>query len=230
MTAPVESDISVDPERVVIRPLAATDGEAYRQLRQHILDSGDGKFFSSSYTREQQFTSQDHWREWCTETPVRCTIGVFVDGDLVGISGILPCGDPKYLTTEWQATWLAPKYRKSGVARQAYETRHSWSYDHGYRYAVGDVHAENLRALEIWKKQGNAVYLFTQRNVTWADGSKADTHFFIGSLSPGAEEPRSTEQAIDLLEAAVAFLKHEQRGSSELTTSAKECRSPTRTG
>jgi RimJ/RimL family protein N-acetyltransferase len=211
MTVQAESDIFVDPDRVVIRPLTAADGEAYRRLRQHILDSGDGKFFSSSYTREQQFTSEDHWRKWCTETPVRCTIGVFVDAELVGVSGIVPSGDPENLITEWQATWLDPKYRKSGVARQAYEKRHQWSYDHGYRYAVGDVHADNVRALEIWKRQGNALYLFTQRDVTWADGSTADTHFFMGSLSPGAEGPRSVDQAVGLLEAALTFLKREQR-------------------
>lgn len=209
MTVHAESDIS--PDRVVIRPLTAADGAAYRRLRQRVLDSGEGKFFSSSYTREQQFTSEDHWRDWCTETPVRCTIGVFVDGELVGISGILPSGDPQNLITEWQATWLDPKYRKSGVARQAYQKRHEWSYQHGYRYAVGDVHAENLRALEIWKKQANALYLFTQRNVTWADGSTGDTHYFMGSLSPETEGPRSLEQAVALFEAAATFLAHEQR-------------------
>jgi GNAT superfamily N-acetyltransferase len=214
MTAQAESDISVNPDRVVIRPLTAADGEAYRRLRQHILDSGEGKFFSSSYTREQQFTSEDQWREWCTETPVRCTIGVFVDRELVGISGILPSGDPGNLITEWQASWLDPKYRRSGIARQAYEKRHEWSYAHGYRYAVGDVHADNTRALEIWKKQGSALYLFTQRNVTWADGSTGDTHFFMGSLSPGTEGARSMDQAVALMEAAVTFLKHHQRDSA----------------
>ena len=211
MTAHADSELSGNPDHVVIRPLTAADGEAYRRIRQRVLDSGDGRFFSSSYTREQQFTSEDHWREWCTETPVRCTIGVFVDGDLVGISGILPSGDPENLITEWQATWLDPKYRNSGVARQAYEKRHEWSYDHGYRYAVGDVHADNARALEIWRRQGKTLYLFTQRNVTWADGSTADTHFFMGSLSPGADGPRSVRDGIALLEAALTFLKLEQQ-------------------
>jgi RimJ/RimL family protein N-acetyltransferase len=213
MTAHVESDTFVDPDRVVIRPLAAADSEAYRRLRHHILEIGEGKFFSSSYTKEQQFTSEDQWRERCTETPVRCTIGIFVEGALVGIMGILPYGDPGNLTTEWEATWIDPKYRRSGIARQAYEKVRAWSHEHGYRYAIIDIRADNTRSREIREKQG-AMYLCTKRNVTWADGSTADAHFFMLNLSPEAERSRSMGQAVGFLEAALAFLKQEQRAET----------------
>src|ERR1041384_3192281 len=101
MTAHVESATPVDPlrpDQVVFRPLIAADSEAYRRLRQRVLDVGEGKFFNSSYDKERQFTTEDQWRERCAETPVRCTIGTFVDGVLVGIMGILPYGDPKHRT------------------------------------------------------------------------------------------------------------------------------------
>ncbi|MGH9889361.1 MAG: GNAT family N-acetyltransferase, partial [bacterium] len=117
MTFHVESDTPIDPirpDQVVFRPLSATDSDAYRRLRQRILDIGEGKFFNSSYDRERQFTSEAQWHERCAETPVRCTIGTFVDGELVGIMGILPYGDPKHRTAELEATWIDPRYRRSG--------------------------------------------------------------------------------------------------------------------
>ncbi|HEX3760622.1 MAG TPA: GNAT family N-acetyltransferase [Kofleriaceae bacterium] len=213
MTAQAELDRFVHPDRVVIRPLTAADGEAYRRLRQHILDSGEGKFFSSSYIMEQHLTSEDQWREQCAETPMRCTIGVFVEAELAGIMGILPHGDPSNLTAEWIATWIAPKYRGSGITGQAYKKVREWSRNHGYRYAVGDIRADNTRSREIREKQG-AMYLFTRRNVTWADGSTADAHFFILNLLPGEETSRSVGQAVAFLEAALAFVKHEQRADA----------------
>jgi RimJ/RimL family protein N-acetyltransferase len=209
MTAHVESDTLVDPDRVVIRPLTAADGEAYRRLRRHILDIGEGRFFSSSYTREQEFTTEDQWRERCAETSARCTMGVFIAGALVGIMGILPHGAPGDLTAELESTWIDPKYRNAGIARPAYEAVRAWCYEHGYRYAILDIRADNTRSREIREKQG-AMYLYTERDVTWADGSTADAHFFMLNLSPEAERTRSAGQAVAFLEAALAFLKHEQ--------------------
>jgi len=124
--------------------------------------------------------------------------------------GILPYGDPRNRITEWIATWIAPKYRGSGVTSRAYEKVREWSRDHGYRYVVGDIRADNTRSREIREKQG-AMYLFTRRNVTWADGSTADAQFFIMSLLPGAGRSRSMDEAAPLLEAALVFVKHEQR-------------------
>lgn len=213
MTAQAESDRLVDPDQVSIRPLTAADGEAYRRLRQHILDSGEAKFFSSSYIMEQHLTTEEQWREHSAETPVRCTIGVFAEGELAGIMGILPYGDPSNRTAEWIATWIAPKFRRSGITSQTYKKVREWSRDHGYRYAVGDIRADNTRSREIREKQG-ATYLFTRRDVTWADGSTADAHFFIASLVPGTETVRSTGEAVGLLEAALAFVKREHRADA----------------
>jgi RimJ/RimL family protein N-acetyltransferase len=208
MTDQVDSDTPVEPDRIVIRPLTASDSGAYRALRQHILEIGEGKFFSSSYTREQQLTTEAAWGAWCSETALRCIIGSFVDGALVGIMAIQPCGDPRHRTAEWDSTWIAPAYRTSGVARQSYEHVRAWSLEHGYRYVIVDVRADNTRSLQIREKQG-AIYLCTQRDVTWADGSTADTHYLMMSIVPEAERARSTAQAVGLLEAGLAFLRHE---------------------
>ena len=213
MTADVESETPVDPDQVVIRPLTAADTDAYRQLRRHILEVGEGKYFSTSYTKEQQFTSEAQWREHCAETQVGCTIGSFVGGALVGVMRIEPCGDPRDGTVEWGSTWIAPKYRTSGIARQAYEKTHAWSQAHGYQYAVVDIRADNARSREIRERQG-AVYLFTKRDVAWADGSTADAHYLMLSIAPGTERVRSRGQALALLRAAQAFVEHEHAGEA----------------
>jgi RimJ/RimL family protein N-acetyltransferase len=213
MTAHVESDTLVDrgaPNQVVFRPLIAGDSEAYRRLRQRVLDLGEGRFFNTSYTKDRQTTTEEQWRERCAQTELRCTLGVFVEGELVGIMGILPYGDPANRTAELESTWIDPKYRRSGVARQAYAEVRQWCLEHGYRYAILEIRADNTRSREIREKQG-AVYLFTRRNVAWADGSTADTVFYLLDYLISADRSRSMEDAIGFLEVALTFLKQEQR-------------------
>ena len=209
MTTQVESDALVDPDRVVLRPLTAADSAAYRRLRQHVLDIGEGRFYSSSYTMEQQLTTEEQWREWLTEKPTRCTIGSFIEGDLIGIIGMAAYGDPGNLIAEFSVSWIPPKYRKSGLARRGRDKAREWCREHGYKYAVLDIRADNSRMQETRKKEA-AVYRYTKRNVTWADGSTGDANFFIEDLTLGTETSRSVSQAVAFVEVALAFLKHEQ--------------------
>jgi RimJ/RimL family protein N-acetyltransferase len=209
MTVRVESELPIAHERVVMRPLTGADTAAYRRLRQHVLDIGEGKFYSTSYTVEQQLTSEQQWREWLTETPVRCTIGSFIEGDLIGIIGVASYGDPRNRIVEFNASWIPPKYRRSGLARLARDRARRWSLEHGYRYGVVDIRVDNTRMQELRRNEG-AVYLYTRRNVTWADGSTADTNVFMEDLTAGAESPRSLDQAIAFAEAVLVLLKHDQ--------------------
>lgn len=210
MTTEVEPDALVATDRVVIRPLTAADSAAYRRIRQHVLDVGEGKFYSSSYTVERQLTTEEQWREWCTETPGRCTIGFFLESELIGIMGIAAYGDPEDRIAELSTSWLYPKYRRSGLAKQGREIVREWCRERGYRYMVIDIRVDNTRMQGTREKEG-AMYLYTRPSVTWADGSTADANYFMEDLTPGTVRSRSVGQAIEYLEAAVAFLKHEQR-------------------
>jgi RimJ/RimL family protein N-acetyltransferase len=213
MTAHVESDTLVDPGRssqVVFRPLIASDSEAYRRLRQRVLELGEGRFFNTSYDKDRESTTDEQWRERFVQTGVRCTIGFFVDRELIGIMGILPFGDPANRTVELESTWIDPRYRRSGVAKQAYEQVRQWCLGHGYRYAIIEIRADNARSREIRERQG-AAYLFTRRNVAWADGSTADTVFYLLDYTLGDMRSRSLEEAIAFSEAVLTFLKQEQR-------------------
>ena len=47
------------------------------------------KSSSDSYDRENRFTTEAQWREWCTEKREHCTIGTFIGNELIGIMGIV---------------------------------------------------------------------------------------------------------------------------------------------
>ncbi|MDX2028382.1 MAG: GNAT family N-acetyltransferase [Alphaproteobacteria bacterium] len=167
--------------RPVIRPLTADDSVAYRDLRTKILAIGDGKYFSDSYEREKQFTTEHQWRDWCTETREHCIIGIFDELNLIGVMMITMQGLPGSVVAEWEATWLDPRYRGCGIAKPAYEKVQQWSRDNGYEYAVVYIRDDNQRSREIREKQG-FTYVRTKHEETWADGSKGDAHFFVLDL------------------------------------------------
>lgn len=190
-----------------MRPLTANDSTAYRQVRQKILAIGDGKYFSSSYTRENAFKTEAQWRSWCEETQEHCTIGIFCGSKLIGIMGIVRYGQPENCAVEWEATWLDPEYRRLGVARLAYKKVQQWTKDHGYKYAVVLIRDQNTRSREIRERQG-AVYMETKPNEIWADGSVGDVHVFLLDLSEPRQD-KTKDQAIQRLEEIFRSLEHE---------------------
>lgn len=179
--------------QISIRPLTGNDSDAYRALRQRILALGEGKYFSSSYTRENQFVTELQWRRWCTESREHCIIGTFLGEHLIGIMAISMYGQPKDQIAEWDSTWLDPKYRTLGIAKLAYDKVWKWTQDNGYTKAIVDIKAGNERSLHIRKQQG-AVYSHTKHNEMWADGSVADTHYFALNLF----QPAHTADKLDV--------------------------------
>lgn len=199
--------VSLDMKKIIIRPLTASDSVAYRALKKRILDIGDGKYFNTEYTRDHTFTTEEHWRDWCTETHDHCTIGTFYDGNLIGIMGIVRYGSPDDSTVEWESTWLEPEYRKHGIAKLAYEKVYQWTKEHGYKYAVMLIRDENTRSRAIREKQG-AVYMKTQHNEVWADGSIGSFNVFILDIMR-AEKENIQANAIKQLSAIFESFGHE---------------------
>jgi GNAT superfamily N-acetyltransferase len=186
---PLIAERSPSPANLVIRPLTADDSRAYRAIRQKILDIGDGKYFSDSYTREKQLLTEQEWRDWCTETREHCIIGIFTGEELVGVMMITMQGAAGSRIAEWEATWLDPRYRKYGIAKLAYEKVHQWTLDNGYQYAVVFIRDENIRSRDIRLKQG-FVYMYTKPDEVWADGSIGRAHCYVLALLPlKAQQP-----------------------------------------
>lgn len=173
----------------VIRPLSSVDSAAYRALRQRILSTDDSRFFSDSYEREKHLTD-DEWQEWCTEKNEHCILGTFADSELVGIIMITQQGDHMSPVVEWEAAWLDPRYRRTGVGKRFYERARQWSQSHGYKYVAGFIRASYTPALDICADLG-FVYVYTIRDELWADGSVADTHAYILDIRQEASEHTS---------------------------------------
>lgn len=186
--------------QISIRPLTGEDCNAYRALRQKILDIGDGRYFSDSYTREQQLTTDQLWRDWCTEKSEHCIMGTFADKELVGVMMITQQGQPDSPVVEWEATWLDPHYRSGGVAKAAYEQVNQWTLDQGYAFAAVFIRDDNKHSQDIRRKQG-FVYAYTLYDEVWADGSVGNTHAFLLDLRGSTPHERHQQTVIHLKEA-----------------------------
>jgi L-amino acid N-acyltransferase YncA len=193
--------------RAIIRPLTVNDCSVYRALRKKILETGEGKYFSDSYLREQKFATEKQWNDWCDETQKHCIMGTFIGGSLVGVMMITMQEPAESSTVEWEATYLEPEYRRSGIARLSYQKVLEWTINAGYKHAVVYIRDDNTRSREIREKQG-FIYQGTKRNEVWADGSVEDSHFYMLNLNEPYENGLYKE-AIRKLESTCLFHDHE---------------------
>src|SRR5215831_5368447 len=174
--------------QIHVRSLTGDDSIAYRVLRQRILNLGDGRCFSDSYIREKQLKTEYAWREWCTETSDHCIFGMFDKNELIGVMMVTRYDGFGDRTVEWEAVWLEPRYRRLGIAKQAYERAQEWTERNGYRRVVGFIRTDNTRAREIFERLGGR-YICTKHDEVWADGSIGGFHTFLLDLNGAIREP-----------------------------------------
>jgi GNAT superfamily N-acetyltransferase len=167
-----------------VRPLTSTDSSIYWALRQKILKSRDARYFSDSYERERRLT-EGQWLEWCTEKREHCILGTFDGVELVGIIMVTQQGTTDRPVVEWEAAWLDPRYRGTGIGKSSYERARQWSQAQGYEFVAGFIRETYTPALDICRNQG-FIYVYTIQDELWADGSVADTHAYILDLRPDA--------------------------------------------
>lgn len=191
----------------IIKPLTSNDVTAYRALRKKILTSGDGCYFSDSYTREAQLTDKQ-WNDWCTETNDHCIFGTYLNDELIGVMMVTRQTAFNPLpTVEWEAVWLDHRYRRLGIARMMYEYVQQWTINQGYKRVILYIRADNLRSLNIHRKLG-ARYTYTKHQDVWADGSIADCHAF--TLDLGLSQTSITQQhALSHLQSTLSCLTPE---------------------
>jgi hypothetical protein len=119
-------------------------------------------------------------------------------------------GGPDSPVVLWEATWVAPEYRQSGVAGAAYRSVRTWSEDHGYRYAAASIRDDNLKSQEIRRSQGFS-YAYTVTDEIWADGEKADAHLFLLDIKAPSVEKRDV-QTLRYFKEAISFLYLQDHG------------------
>jgi GNAT superfamily N-acetyltransferase len=184
MTNASALNLAVSPhlQNAEIRTLKAADHEIYRALRNRIRKSPEGRFFSDSYEREDQLT-ESQWLEWCREKPEHCIFGTFIGNELIGIVMVTQYGPPEDRTAEWEATWLDPRYRGTGIISATYEKVRDWTEAQGYATVKVFIRddPQNKHWRDVRKKQG-FVQIGVKDNVQWADGSIASMHVFVLDL------------------------------------------------
>jgi L-amino acid N-acyltransferase YncA len=200
------ADASPILERIEIRPLTADDSSAYFERRSEILEMGDGHYFSDSYERERQLTTEPQRRDWCSAKREHCIMGAFTNGKLVGFVMITQYGPPEDSTVEWEAAWMHPRYRGTGLTKALYEQVQQRTVDQGYSFVKSFIRADNKRWLDIRRRLG-FVNVGIKRNDCWADGTYGDTHvlqFDLRAFEPALQQQkeaiRHLEQTVDVLE------------------------------
>jgi L-amino acid N-acyltransferase YncA len=199
-------DAQAAPIHFEIRPLTGDDSHAYRALRQRILDTGDGRYFSDSYEREAKLTTEQLWRDWCSEKREHCIMGTFANKALVGVMMITQQGNTQSPVVEWEATWLHPDFRMGGVAKMAYQRVHDWTRQQGYTFAAAFIREDNWRSQEIRTRQGFQ-RVYTIPNERWADGSVASTHAYVLDLRTPPDHAAQRQATIDHLAEALEYLQ-----------------------
>lgn len=178
-------------QSIELRPLTGKDASAYFEWREYVLKSGDGRFFSDSYEREQTLETERLRRNWCMEKPDHCIVGAFFCHRLIGFVMITRYGPQEDKTVEWEAAWVHPHYRRSGLARALYEKVEEWTINQGYRFVKSFIRDDNEKWLGIRRKLG-FVEIGTQYVSHWADNTSGNMIVFRRDLY--APKPQILQQ------------------------------------
>ena len=161
---------------LTFRALTGNDAVAYRDLRLKALTK-DGYWFTANLEQEAAQTLQE-WGNACDETTNGVTFAAFIDGQLVGSTGVTSY-DPT--TAKWRSTYIEPHLRGMGIAETLFEMCISWCIERGFHEVVFTIRADNLRSRTIHEKHG-ATY-FLEENLHFADGSTAPTLWYRKRLT-----------------------------------------------
>jgi L-amino acid N-acyltransferase YncA len=197
-----------DTARFVTRLLTGTEADtaAYRALRNKIRNSAGVRNFADSYTREDALNEQ-LWREWCAAKREHCIVGTFdkrQENRLISIMMITAQGASDSLVAEWEATWVEPDYRGTGVAGHTYKEVFRQTKEDGYQHAVVFIRDDNNHSRKI--REGQGFTKIATHDVEWADGTVGPSDLFILDLYPCPPGENRGEWAIGRLEVTHASM------------------------
>lgn len=136
-----------------IRPLAAPDVAAFRQIRlQAILDSPSAVW--PTYEEEARRTDKEiQARIQRTDTQV--VFGAFIGKGLVGIAGLRrePLEQVAHKALLW-GVFVSPDWRREGLARKIFARVQSFAREEGVLQIQLCVNAENVRARNLYRSLG----------------------------------------------------------------------------
>jgi RimJ/RimL family protein N-acetyltransferase len=154
---------------VELRPLAADDWEALRDLRLYALRTEIGKFFK--HPDEEAGRPQSEWRELATGDESHQLFGLFAGRRLVGMSGVFASrDDPSGTSAHFGMSYILPEYRGLGLSARFYEARLAWVLARPHFRRIGIGHRKSneasRRAIERFG------FVFTREEMHhWPDGT-----------------------------------------------------------
>ena len=161
------------PEPVyTIRCFLPEEVAAYKVMRLEALQTEPG-MFGSNYAREAGFTDAQ-WLDRIINPKVAC-MGLYCDGELIGITGIITDTEQPELGHLVQS-YIRKAYRGKGLTNILYKARIDWAQEHGIKRIEVGHRANNAPSIAATLKAG-----FKYKNSvsnTWPDGSTEDIVYY----------------------------------------------------
>jgi RimJ/RimL family protein N-acetyltransferase len=156
---------------ITIRPLAASEWHALREIRLFALQTEPGVFFAS-YDSELTLL-KDEWQRRIAG--VGCIIfGLFAGSDLIGITGVVADrDDPSGETAVLVMSYIRPAYRGRGLTALLYEARLKWiASQPQFTRAIVSHRASNEASARAIRRHGFTLIERIPR--TWPEGITED--------------------------------------------------------
>lgn len=168
-------------EPIELRALQSADASAFRAIRLEALKH-EGRYFAASY-EEEAARPLDAWRALCAETTRRAVLGIFDQGQLVGISAVEPWSeDPSGRTALCGSSYITPTHRGRDLAPALYAVLLQWAAATGsYRRAVVFHREGNWPPKKLTERFGGRHA--ETRAMQWGDGQTAPGLWYHVDLS-----------------------------------------------
>lgn len=135
---------------IYLRKFNSDDWQKYRSIRLEAL-AAHPNYFSPSRD-ETKFTETD-WKQRLNNEN-SCTFGLFIDGKLVGLTGIVR-DHTEFEKAHLVSSYIKAEYRKMGLSSLFYEARIKWAKEQkNIKLLVVDHNEENEPSMKAHQKFG----------------------------------------------------------------------------
>ncbi|MEL6148748.1 MAG: GNAT family N-acetyltransferase [Chloroflexota bacterium] len=137
-----------------IRILQAVDAAAYRVIRRRALVEHP-ESFGSSPARIDGMTDADIVQRLTGDAPDNVTFGAFVDGDLMGIAGVVRMpGEKREHTAEIISMYVAAEARGQQIGRRLMDAALAHLRGRGVEQVTLSVASGNVAARRLYRSMG----------------------------------------------------------------------------
>ncbi|MBC7454681.1 MAG: GNAT family N-acetyltransferase [Massilia sp.] len=136
-----------------IRPLAALDAVAFRQIRLQAISDSPSAVWPTYQEEAGRTVKEIEARILMTDTQV--IFGAFIGRALIGIAGFPrdPLDQVRHKAVLW-GVFVSPYWRREGLARKLFAQVHSFALKEGVLQIQLCVNAENVQARNLYRSLG----------------------------------------------------------------------------